>query len=91
MNDESERDFQDFLRSEVPAAVLRKLDPRPVAERMGPHRRLSYVRSIYSHLPAIETALDRLNADRLHMMWRSTSLYHFHWGYAKTSARYAAR
>jgi len=22
------------------------------------------------------------------MMWRSTSLYHFHWGYAKTRRRY---
>lgn len=90
LNDESERDFQDFLRSEVPAAVLRKLDPRPVAERIGRHRRLTYLRSIYSHLPPVSAALDLSGSDRLHMMWRSTSLYHFHWGYAKTSRRYRA-
>jgi hypothetical protein len=87
---ESERDFQDFLRSEVPRTVLRTLDPRPVAERLGPHRRLAYVRSIYSHLPPVAAALDLLRADRLHMMWRSTSLYHFHWGHAKTRERYLA-
>jgi hypothetical protein len=68
--------------------VLRKLDPRPVAERIGRHRRLTYLRSIYSHLPPVSAALDLSGSDRLHMMWRSTSLYHFHWGYAKTSCRY---
>ncbi len=88
LSDESERDFQDFLRSEVPAAVTRQLDPRPVAERVGLHRRLTYVRSIYSHLPLVSVALDGLRTDRLHMMWRSTSLYHFHWGCAKTMRRY---
>jgi hypothetical protein len=29
-----------------------------------------------------------LGSDRLHMLWRSTSLYHFHWGHAKTRERY---
>ena len=86
---ESERDFQDFLHSEVPATVLRRLDPRPIAERFAAHRRLTWIRSIYSHLPPVSAALDLLQGDRLHMMWRSTSLYHFHWGYAKTRSRYA--
>ena len=90
LSEESERDFQDFLRSEVPRAVTRQLDPRPVAERVGWHRRLAYVRAIYSHHPPVSAALDLLRSDRLHMMWRSTSLYHFHWGYAKTSVRYRA-
>ena len=84
----SERDFQDFLRSEVPASVLRRLDPRPIDERLAGHRRLTWVRSIYSHLPPVGAALDWLGSDRLHMMWRSTALYHFHWGYAKTRLRY---
>lgn len=88
LSGESERDFQDFLRSEVPASVLRGLDPRPVSERVAMHRRLTYVRSIYSHLPPVSAALELLGGDRLHMMWRSTSLYHFHWGYAKTRLRY---
>ena len=90
LSGESESDFQDFLRSEVPKAVTRQLDPRPVAERVGWHRRLAYVRAIYSHHPPVSAALDLLRSDRLHMMWRSTSLYHFHWGYAKTSVRYRA-
>jgi len=85
---ESESDFQDFLRTEVPGAVLRQLDARPVSARLGTHRRLAYVRSVYSHLRPVSAALDLLRADRLHMMWRSTSLYHFHWGYAKTRRRY---
>jgi hypothetical protein len=91
LGQESERDFQDFLRSEVPAAVRRRLDPRRVVERLAQHRRLTWVRSIYSHLPPVSVALDLLPSDRLHMMWRSTSLYHFHWGFAKTRVRYERR
>ncbi len=89
LSEDSERDFQDFLRSEVPAAVRRRLDPRPVSERVGAHRRLAYVHAIYAHLPLVAATLDLLRAERLHMMWDSTSLYHFHWGYAKIRHRYA--
>jgi hypothetical protein len=88
---ESERDFQDFLCSEVPPQVRRLLDARPIAERLAHHRRLAWVRSIYSHLPPVSAALDLARSDRLHMLWRSTSLYHFHWGYAKTKLRYVRR
>jgi hypothetical protein len=88
LGDDSERDFQDFLRSEVPREVLRRLDPRPIAERLAHHRRLAWVRSVYSHLAPVAVALDVLGSDRLHMLWRSTSLYHFHWGHAKTRERY---
>ena len=91
MSEESERDFQDFLRSEVPAAIRRRLDPRPVAQRLGPHRRLSYLRAIYAHLPPVAATLDLLRTERLHMMWRSTSLYHFHWGCARIRHRYGGR
>ena len=87
----SESDFQAFLRSEVPGPVLRRLDPRPVAERMTRHRRLTWIRSVYSHLPPVAAALDLMRSDRLHMLWRSTALYHFHWGYAKTRERYRRR
>jgi hypothetical protein len=85
---DSERDFQDFLRSEVPAAIRRRLDPRPVAQRVDRHRRLAYVRAIYAHLPLVSATLDLLRTERLHMMWGSTSLYHFHWGFAKIRDRY---
>ncbi|GMU71599.1 MAG: hypothetical protein AMXMBFR42_10630 [Burkholderiales bacterium] len=34
-------------------------------------------------------ALDLLLAERVHMLWRSTALCHFHWGCAKTMERYA--
>lgn len=87
----SERDFQAFLAREVPAPVLERLDPRPVSERFGPHRRLAYLRAMYAHWPGVAAALDALGGDRMHMLWRSTSLYHFHWGFAKTLERYAAR
>lgn len=88
--DESERDFRDFLRAEVPARVLATLDSRPVGLRLANHRRLAYLRAIYSHWPVLGWALDHLGGDRMHMMWRSTALYHFHWGYAKTRSRYQA-
>jgi hypothetical protein len=71
--------------------VRQHLDARPIAERLAHHRRLAWVRSIYSHLPPVSAALDLARSDRLHMLWRSTSLYHFHWGYAKTKLRYVRR
>ena len=85
---DSERDFQDFLRSEVPASIRQRLDPRPVAQRVGRHRRLTYVRAIYAHLPLVAPTLDLLGTERLHMMWNSTALYHFHWGFARIRDRY---
>lgn len=86
----SERDFRAFLAREVPADLLRGLDPRPVSERYAAHRRLAYLRAMYAHWPGVAPALDALGADRMHMLWNSTSLYHFHWGCAKTMERYAA-
>ncbi len=91
MSAQSERDFQEPLRSEVPAAVHRRLDPRPVGERLGLHRRLTYLRAIHSHRPLVSATLDLLGTERLHMMWNSTALYHFHWGYARIADRYADR
>ena len=91
LSPESEQDFQAFLKSQVPPDVLATLDPRPVAARLVNHRRLAYLRSIYSHWPPVGWALDHLGSDRLHMLWRSTALYHFHWGYAKTRERYLVR
>jgi hypothetical protein len=63
----------------------------PVAARLVNHRRLAYLRSIYSHWPPVGWALDHLGSDRLHMLWRSTALYHFHWGCARTLERYRNR
>jgi hypothetical protein len=83
-----ERDFGDFLRSEVPASILRRLDPRPPGQRLKRHRWLSHVRTLYSHLPLAAAVLDGLRSDRLHLLWRSTRLYQFHWGFAKLLARY---
>ena len=88
LNAESERDFEDFLRSEVPASILRRLDPRPQGQRLTRHRWLSHLRTRHSHLPLAAAVLDALPSDRLHMLWRSTRLYQFHWGFAKLLARY---
>jgi hypothetical protein len=35
------------------------------------------------YLPLAAAALDLLRTDRLHMLWNSTLLYQFHWGFAK--------
>ena len=51
LSPESERDFQAFLGSEVPEKIRRRLDPRPLSERVDRHRRLAYLRTHYSHLP----------------------------------------
>lgn len=88
LNPESERDFQEFLSSEVPEAVRRRLDPRPLRERLPRHRWLAYVRGRHSHRPLVAPLLDVLQTDRLHMMWRSTRLYQFHWGFGKVVPRY---
>jgi hypothetical protein len=87
LNEESERDFQAFLASEVPADIRRRLDPRSPSTRTS-HRKLAYVRTQYSHLPLIAPLLDALQSDRLHKMWNSTRLYQFHWGFSKLRVRY---
>lgn len=89
LSDESERDFASFLEREVPADIARTLDRRPVAASYRSHRRLAWLRAMYAHWPGVAAGLDLVRADRAHMLWRSTSLYHFHWGCAKTMERYA--
>jgi hypothetical protein len=89
LNPESERDFQDFLHSEVPESVRRRLDPRPLIERLPRHRKLAYLRTQYAHWPAVCALLDGLPSERMHMMWNSVRLYQFHWGFSKTASRYA--
>ena len=88
MNAESERDFADFVRTSVPQNIRRGLDPRPFAERTRGLRLLMHARTHYAHWPLLGTALDVFGADRLHAMWNSVLLYHFHWGFEKTAARY---
>jgi hypothetical protein len=88
LNTESEQDFQEFLVSEVPEAIRRRLDPRPPTGRIANHRKLAYIRTQYSHLPLVAPLLDVLQADRWHKMWNSTRLYQFHWGLSKLRVRY---
>lgn len=85
---ESQADFERFLETEVPADIRQTLDPRPISERLGAHRKLAYLRTQYAHWPLAGTALNLLHADRLHALWNSTSLYGFHWGYSKLQGRY---
>jgi len=85
---ESEQDFQEFLVSEVPEAIRRRLDPRPPTGRIANHRKLAYIRTQYSHLPLVAPLLDVLQADRWHKIWNSTRLYQFHWGLSKLRVRY---
>ncbi len=85
---DSERDFHDFLRSSVPLDVVRRLDRRPLSERVPSHRKLNYFRTEYSHLPFVSAAMDLLQTERWHMMWNSIHLYKFHWGFEKITSRY---
>ena len=87
---DSERDFQDFLRSEVPEPIRRRLDPRPVVERKDSHYRVKYLRTHYSDPPWAARVLDALQTDRLNQMWGSAYLYFFHWGFEKTRVRYVS-
>lgn len=89
LNDESERDFQDFVQSEVPEAIRRRLNPQPIINRVKSHHRAKYLRTNYSHQPFAARLQDLLQTDRLHKMWGSTYLYTFHWGLEKVRARYA--
>ena len=43
---------------------------------------------LLAHLPLAALALDLLQTGRFHRMWRSTALYHFHWGFEKVKSRY---
>lgn len=91
LGEESERDFQEFLRNEVPEDVRRRLDPRRAAERNKMHYRVAYVRTQYSHYRPVEWALDVFQTDRMHRLWGSQYQYVFHWGFEKMRVRYAAR
>ena len=88
LGEESERDFQEFLRAEVPEKILSRLDPRKPKERLTHHYRLAYLRTNYSHLPFASPMLEALQTDRLHRLWGSVYLYIFHWGIEKTRLRY---
>ncbi len=88
LNEESELDFQDFVRSEVPGEIRRRLDPRTMAERVPVHRKLAYFRTHYAHLPLVSPLMDLVGADRYHMLGNSIYQYQFHWGFAKTVTRY---
>jgi hypothetical protein len=86
---ESSRDFEAFLQSEVPDSVRRRLDARPLVERFEQQRRIGYIRTHYAHLPLASFVLRVLQTDRLNMLWNSTHLYEFHWGFEKIRHRYA--
>lgn len=85
---ESTQDFEEFLRTRVPQAIRRRLDPRPLIARSLNHRRLANLRAHYAHLPFASVAIDWLQLERLHMLWNSTALYQFHWGCEKMQDRY---
>ncbi len=87
-NADSERDFHDFLQSSVPPDIVRRLDRRPLNDRTPRHRKLNYIRTQYSHLPFVSTAMDLLQTERMHVMWNSIHLYKFHWGFEKITSRY---
>jgi hypothetical protein len=89
LGEESERDFRDFLESEVPAAVRSKLSLSPTGERFQSHARMAYLRTHYAHWPLGSSILDLLRTDRMHRLWGSAYLYVFHWGFEKTRPRYA--
>jgi hypothetical protein len=90
LSQESEEDFDNFLQAEVPEGVRQKLDPRPITEELRTHRRMAYLRTQDAHLPLVGTALDLLRTDRMHVLWNSTLLYQFHWGFAKLRQCYLA-
>lgn len=90
LGEESERDFQQFLRSRVPERIRQRLDPRTPQQRKTSHHRVKYLRTNYAHWPFASTLLDVLQTDRMHKMWNSVYLYTFHWGFEKIRARYAA-
>jgi len=88
LSSESAKDFEEFLQTNVPAQIRRRLDLRPLDERLTRHRRLAYFRTQYSHWPMVSQVMDLLGSDREHMLWNSIYLYQFHWGFAKTRNRY---
>ena len=88
LTETSERDFQGFLRSAVPEAIRRRMDPRPIVERDMSHHRLKYLRTNYSHWPLASPLLELLQTDRLHKLWNSLYLYTFHWGFEKVRSSY---
>ncbi|MGH9673129.1 MAG: hypothetical protein ACRD44_08105 [Bryobacteraceae bacterium] len=90
LSPESERDFQDFVRSEVPQAIRRRLDPRHMSERVPVHRKLAYFRTHWAHRPLVSPLMKLIGADRYHFLGNSIYLYQFHWGFEKTRVRYRA-
>jgi hypothetical protein len=84
----SANDFAAFVDWNVPEQIRRRLDHRPLAERLRRHRRLAYIRTQYAHWPLISTTLDLLRSDREHMLWNSVHLYQFHWGFERIRHRY---
>ena len=89
LGDESEADFQEFVRERVPEKVRQRLNPRPIDERDQAHYKVKYLRTNYSHPPFAAFLLDVLQTDRLHRLWNSVYLYTFHWGFEKMAPRYA--
>lgn len=89
LGEESQADFQQFVRERIPAKVREQLNPRPIDERNQAHYKVKYLRTNYSHPPLAARLLDVLQTDRLHRLWNSVYLYTFHWGFEKMSARYA--
>lgn len=90
LNNDSERDLQDFIHSEVPVEIRSRLDPLPLTDRTYNHYRVKYLRTHYSHLPFASRTMEMLGTDRLHQLWGSRYLYIFHWGLERTRPRYAA-
>ena len=80
LGDESERDFQDFIRAKGPKALRDKLNPDPILDRVKSRHRVKYLRTNYSHQPLSRFFHDLLRTDRLHQMWGSIYFYTFHWG-----------
>ena len=85
---ESERDFLEFLESEIPANARARLSLRSTEERYQSHVRLSYFRTHYAHWPLVSSAMDLLGTERMHRLWGSAYLYVFHWGFEKMRGRY---
>mgnify|MGYP007112877648 CR=1 FL=1 len=59
LRQQAEADRQHHARPpRIPAGAVAPAQRQQAAERIGLHRRLTYLRSIYSHLPPVSAALD---------------------------------
>ncbi len=68
-------------------AVREKLAQPPTERAASHHYRLGYLRTNYSHLPLVSSAMDLLGTERMHRLWGSVYLYVFHWGFQKMRSR----